>query len=287
MMTMKIGDLSWQYSVMGAGATLVFIHGLGNDSKSWSPLADELSLRYRIVAVDLPGYSATGADQRTPSIDELTAGLAELLDLLKIESYSVIGHSFGGAVAAHLVSAGPTQVRTLVLLAPGGLGTEISPVLSLLGSRMGGTLLSFAYRPSTKRVVEYLANQYREIDSTLERDAKRPNITEFMETYNHLALPSARSKLHRGLRSAIHSNTSLRRDWVLAACAETPTLIIWGSDDRIVPPWHAEQVKILMPRARLETITGAGHAPHRSHVRQTLEIMSAFLEAANPDAAGD
>jgi pimeloyl-ACP methyl ester carboxylesterase len=100
-------------------ATLVILHGLLDSSEGWSPLAEGVSCS--VVAFDLPGFGYSDLPERG-SVSGYARDVAEGLELLGIDRFTLVGHSLGGAVAAALAELVPDEATTLVLLAPAGFG---------------------------------------------------------------------------------------------------------------------------------------------------------------------
>lgn len=267
----EIDGASWRYRHSGSGEFIVLIHGLASDSATWGGFAQALATKYSVVSVDLPGFAISDRSEQVPSIGQLALGVDQLLHELGADSYVAVGHSFGGAVALHLAYLFPHQTRALVLIAPGGFGPEINPVVSLLGTPVGHRLLALAYRPSVSRAVARIANRYGHSESRPRR------IEELMATYTRLADPTARLRLRRSVRAAVAADTPDARSLTPMISPAIPTLIIWGTEDRVLPPWQLDRASALLPHARLRRIDGAGHTPQRSHPEQTLAAVEAFL----------
>lgn len=101
----------------GEGPDVLFVHGLGGTSNTWQPQHRALAPRYRLIRPDLPG-SGRSPLVGEPSLRELAAGLARLLDALGVERVALVGHSMGTVVCQYLAAAMGARVSRLALLGP-------------------------------------------------------------------------------------------------------------------------------------------------------------------------
>ena len=119
------------YRVVGAGTTVVLVHGLSGSWRWWEPVLEPLAERHRVHLLDLPRLG-----RQLPAA-ELTGWLGRWLDAAKLESVDLIGHSLGGLIAAELAAEQPHRVHGLALVAPAGIpcgSTVLSRSARLLGT---------------------------------------------------------------------------------------------------------------------------------------------------------
>jgi pimeloyl-ACP methyl ester carboxylesterase len=119
------------YRVVGAGKTVVLVHGLSGSWRWWEPILEPLAERRRVHLLDLPRLG-----RRLPAA-ELTGWLGRWLEAAKLESVDLIGHSLGGLIAAELAAEQPKRVHRLALVAPAGIpcgNTVLSRGVRLLGT---------------------------------------------------------------------------------------------------------------------------------------------------------
>ena len=119
--------LAWREA--GQGPALVFIHGMGGNSRNWETQYDVFSNRYRVIGWDAPGYGESD-DWPTdePTVRDYTSVIAAFLDALDIDAAHMVGHSFGGTLMPAFQKAHPGRVASMVLAQPvigsGPLGRE-------------------------------------------------------------------------------------------------------------------------------------------------------------------
>lgn len=112
----KINNLDIHYEELrGEGEPLLLIAGLGGDYSSWLPVADELAKDFRLILFDNRGAGRSSVPEAPYTIREMAADAANLLDILKIESAHLIGHSMGGYIAQEFAINYPERVKKLVL----------------------------------------------------------------------------------------------------------------------------------------------------------------------------
>ena len=136
------------FVLAGRGPALLLLHGLGCDHTTWSPVIDRLC-----PALHRHRPGPAGARRTRPSRGRTTAlggyanGMRDLLALLGIDKVTVVGHSFGGGVAMQFAYQFPQYTERLMLVAPGGLGREVNPLLRGLTLPGAGPALAVAASP--------------------------------------------------------------------------------------------------------------------------------------------
>ena len=113
----------------GQGPVLLLLHGLGCDHTTWEPVIDALARPYTVIAPDLLGHGRSAKPRADYSVGGYANGMRDLLTVLGIDKVTVVGHSFGGGVAMQFAYQFPERTERLVLVAPGGLGPEVSPAI--------------------------------------------------------------------------------------------------------------------------------------------------------------
>lgn len=218
----------------GEGVPIVFLHGLFGSSQSWAGLA--ASLGRPTVALDLPGFGESDlplSADLSAYVDDVAAALAQL----GVEGFELVGHSFGGAVAAALAQRVPDEVRSLLLLAPAGFGRIAQAEL--------------ATAPLLGRVVEAL----------MPRRLARRGIA-----CSRPLLDAAR----QATRALVAAGRETRR----AASYAGPVTALWGTDDHVVPPVHSRGVTATFPHAQVLLWTGMGHHPLAERHDALLDLLA-------------
>lgn len=264
----------WEVTEYGSGDPLLLVHGLGTDSSAWDRLAPLLAQQFRVITVDLPGYALNSHVAAVPSGDELAVGLNTLLERIDIDSAVFVGHSFGGAVALLAAHHFPGRCAGLALIAPGGFGVELNPVVPFMGTRAGAAMLRALYRPRASRTIERIA---RRVEARGDA-AEKVRISELMETYDRLRTEKAREQFRVSVRESLALSANIDRAQIVIN-PRIPILVLWGREDRVLPPWQAKNVSSLLPWSTVRLLDGRGHTPHRSDPQTVAREITAFADS--------
>ncbi len=262
------------YRMAGRGPALLFLHGIGDDSSTWLDLLASLSGDYTVIAPDLLGHGASAKPRADYSVAAYACGMRDLLTTLDIDRVTVVGHSLGGGVAMQFAYQFPERCERLVLVGSGGVGASVHPLLRLAAAPGAGLVMPLL---GTKPALAAMRG-FAELLRISEGLGLGPDLDYVLTRYVRLLQPSSRTAFLRTLRSVV--------DWrgqvvnMLDRCYLTegiPTLLVWGTDDVVVPSGHALRAHQAMPGSKLVLFEGAGHFPHRSDPNRFLEILREFL----------
>ena len=257
----------------GTGPPLLLVHGLLGYSFSWRFNLPVLAKRFTVFAPDLLG---AGFSERVPGMDCSMAAIAErLLQFLQgqgIEAFDLLGTSHGGAIAMMLAAlATPSNaVRRLILVDPAHPWSRPRPILIKLLSQRAGSALFRASLPVIRLTHEhYLRRMYG--------DPRRIS-------------PGTAEGYKAGLanRKAYEYPLSIVRCWredmrkleaALPRIAGIPTLLLWGSRDRVISPRTAGQLQRQFRNCRLLILEGVGHLPYEETPEEFNRAVLEFLES--------
>jgi len=258
-----------RYLRAGQGPALLLVHGLLGYSFSWRFAIPALAQHATVYAIDLPG---TGFSDRPPRLDcSLKASAERLLrfmDRAGLSSCDLLGTSHGGAVTMMAAALAPQRIRRLILVDP------VNP-WSTHGKRLTVFLSSFLIAPLFLR----LAPRVRILDEFYLRrmfgDPRRIP-PDSLEGYRKpMRIPGS---FEYGLAVAQSWNRDLRElELALPHIAHIPTLLIWGSLDRLVDPASAAQLKRQFSDCRLVRFEGAGHLPYEEVPAEFNRAVAGFL----------
>ena len=270
-MTIHGHDLSYVDS--GAGPAMLFIHGILGSQGQWTQLIASLQNDHRVIVPDLFGHGESDKPVGDYSLGAHAATLRDLLDRLGVERVTLVGHSLGGGIAMVFYYLFPERVERLVLVASGGLGREVNPVLR------SATL------PGAEWVLPVLASAWvraraEKAGRALSSVGWRPgtDITAIWHGFTSLADAASRRAFLATTRAVIDpgGQTVNAHDY-LPDTAPIPTLIVWGSRDRMIPAWHAINAQKSMPGCRVELFEGAGHFPHLDEPDRFADLVRDFI----------
>lgn len=242
---------------------MVALHGLFDCSLGWKHFA--AATRRPCLAFDLPGFGRSGmpAENRFPSYAQDVLGA---LDILGVENFSLVGHSFGGLVAAELSQRARDRTVNLTLLAPAGFGPV--PLAELLGGGALGRLARLGVPLGLSNPVSAAAI--------------------YMAVVSHGHLPE-RQLLGRVIRRAFTAapGAFAANEAIIAAARDPdgfahrpvgyagPVSVLWGTSDVLIPVSHATRVCEALPQAKLALWEGMGHHPQRERPEQLNDYLAA------------
>ena len=249
----NVRGIDIETTICGKGRDILFLH-----SGSW--LADEsafvaqLATIGRVVAPVHPGFGSTDAPARLTSVDDLAYLYLDLIDTLKLDNVLLVGASFGGWVAAEMVVKGDSPIAALALLGPFGVKA---------GGREDRTITDIFSTPDKEiaaRSYVEPARFHREVkDLTDDQLARRVRSRDALARYGwspYMHDPKLPGRLHR-VRAA--------------------SLILWGSQDRMVSESCVRLFAESLPNSRLITVEKAAHLPHLEQPDLVLAHLSLLL----------
>src|SRR6201991_356671 len=117
------------FRVAGSGPAILLIHGIGDNSTTWSTVQPKLAQRFTVIAPDLLGHGRSDKPRADYSVAAYANGMRDLLTVLDIEKATVVGHSLGGGVAMQFAYQFPERCERLVVVSSGGVSREVTPLL--------------------------------------------------------------------------------------------------------------------------------------------------------------
>jgi pimeloyl-ACP methyl ester carboxylesterase len=249
----------------------VLIHGWASSWQAVSPLLPQLSQRYRCLAIDLPGYGNSPRFADRTTIDKYADLVIELIKQSTEKPVVLVGHSMGGMISLTVALKAPQLVERMVLICP-----TISGKLSYL---INLTLTPFVWmeRFALTRTLVTVFEPMMGITDTLLRTplfADRSGISK--EAYELIKADTRRRDqgLIRAECFAAMRQHDLRGK---ITSIKTPSLVIWGMEDNVVPLRDASVVAREWPEADLRIIPNAGHWPQFETPDITERHVRAFL----------
>jgi pimeloyl-ACP methyl ester carboxylesterase len=262
----------------GDGPPLVLIHGITNSSQSWEPAMRLLARDFDVIAPDLPGHGDSDRQRGDHSLGGHACVMRDLLHVLEIERATVAGHSLGGGVAMQFSYQFPAMVERLVLVGSGGLGREVSPLIR-------SAALPFAEQVLPLLTARPLVDGVTAVAGLLGRVGLKPgaDLAEISRGIASLGDTERRAAFVRTVRSVMSPlGQRVTANDRLYLAAETPTLIVWGDRDPIIPLQHGIDAHALLPSSRLEVFEGAGHFPQLDDPLRFAELLTDFIAATEP-----
>ena len=263
------------YAESGSGTAVVMLHGGGPGASGVSNFArniDALARHYRVIVPDLPGYgrSTKSIDQSDP-FGSLADSIRGLLDALGIDCAALIGNSYGGAAALRLALDTPRRVSKLVLMGPGGIGTTRGLPTAGLNSLLdyyGGDGPSRAKLEQFIRT--YLVYDGASVPEELIDLRYQASVDPDVVANPPLRRPSGLWALRTLWRMDLTRDSRLRG-------LPTPTLVLWGRDDKVNKPSGGPLLLNMMPHAELVMCSRTGHWMQWERPDLFNELVADFL----------
>lgn len=243
-----------RYTSSGEGKPIVLLPGWGARIESYGVVPSVLSQRFRVIALDLPGFGESPVPNRPWSAHDYADFVAAFLRDLDPGPVALVGHSHGGRVSISFAARYPDRLDKLVLVDSAGIVPPrgLAYHLRVRAVKTGRWLLSAPpLAPIRDRATSAL---YRAAGSG---------------DYNAAMDPILRATLVRCV------NEDLRG---LLPTIPVPTLLVWGSNDRDTPLRDAKLIESLMPDAGLVVFEGAGHFSYLERPDQFCRIVGHFVE---------
>lgn len=249
---------------------LILIHGFISSNLIWSgtllPLANA---GFRVIAPDLPGYGYSDKPAHAHyTIQEQARAVQRLMDRLGIGTATIVGASYGGAIAATLALDYPERVERLILV--GAVSNdEAKKKLLLRISRFPivGDIVTPLFLGSRWILRKRMQSMYKRMGKP---------INERMVASRHHLLATANT--HRAMiRTARHwSAGRVERE---ASLIRQPTLLVWGDQDDHIPLDQAIRLRDSLPNARLIVFRNCGHLPPAEYPEKFVEVVANFCQA--------
>ena len=131
----------------GSGPAILLIHGIGDNSTTWSTVQSKLAQRFTVIAPDLLGHGKSDKPRADYSVAAYANGMRDLLSVLDIERVTVVGHSLGGGVAMQFAYQFPQLVDRLILVGAGGVTKDVNVALRIASLPMGSEALALLRLP--------------------------------------------------------------------------------------------------------------------------------------------
>ncbi|HTX47445.1 MAG TPA: alpha/beta fold hydrolase [Solirubrobacteraceae bacterium] len=261
---------------MGQGPDVLLIHGLGGTRASLFETAAALSGRYRVHAIDLPGFGssskpATGGYNARWFADVILG----LMDESGIERAHIVGNSMGGRIAIEAALVAPERVGALGLLCPAVAWVRrgLHPIVRLLRPEFG--MLPHAF--SRKLVASQFSSMIYDLDA-IDPSVGDLMVDEFRRIYHSAGARYAFLACARN----IYLEKPFGRGgfYPRLATLQHPALFIWGSHDPLVPCSFGRHVRKWLPSAEQLTIQNCGHVPQVERPEETNELLLGFFAEA-------
>jgi pimeloyl-ACP methyl ester carboxylesterase len=267
--SLEAAGLQIRFWRAGSGPALVLVHGLLGYSFSWRGVIPILAGENEVFALDMPG---AGFSECRAGLDFRLAGAARrllaFLDAAGVGSCDLVGSSYGGSTAAILAALVPSRIRSLVLVSPAN-------PWSMIGTKR----LALLRNPAVALLFPTLARAAHPMHRYFVRRMWGDSALVTQETLDGYTRPLVRRGVFEHASKIVQSwHDDMRElESTLPKIAGIPTLLVWGSKDRVVDLRSAEIIAERLPGARVAIMKGAGHLPYEENPEGFSQILREFL----------
>ena len=243
--------------------TVILLHGFGASLLTWEPWAAQLKADMRVIRFDLPGFGLTGPDPTGDYSDARSLQiLTALMDKLGVARASVVGNSIGGRIAWKFAAAHPERVDKLVLIAPDGFASK--------GFEYGKA----PEFPAAMKLMRYVLPTAAVKRSMVPAYGDAEFMSDLLVTrYRDLMLaPGVRDAMLARMSQSI-----LVPPEAFLKSIQTPTLLVWGEKDQMIPFANSKDYLRLLPHATITSFPRLGHLPFEEAPGESLMPVRAFL----------
>jgi pimeloyl-ACP methyl ester carboxylesterase len=266
------------FRLEGEGPVVVLIHGITGRSDQWEPAIDHLAADHTVLAPDLLGHGESAKPRGDYSLGAYASAVRDIMVALGHDRATIVGHSLGGGIAMQFAYQFPERIERLVLVDSGGLGREVHPMLraaTLPGSELVLPLLTHAT----------LLAGGASIGRGLGRLGLQAGIdmAEISRGFASLGNTEARHAFIQTMRAVLDPGgqrvSALDR---LYLTEDLPSLLVWGSNDPVIPVDHGRAAHELMPGSRFELLDGVGHFPQLEAPYEFGRLLADFVAETEP-----
>jgi pimeloyl-ACP methyl ester carboxylesterase len=238
----------------GEGTPFVYLHSTLGESFLWFPFYQAWARQFRVLVPTHPGFGQSGGFEQIDSIEDMAFHYVELFDALGLDEVVLGGVSLGGWIAAEFAVRWPERVKRLWIADAPGLWVDEEPLPDLFRIMQD--------RAAVRRLLFHDPESY--MAKLVIQD--NPDEQRMLSAYQNMTVlarlvwerpydPKLPERLHR------------------VGC---PVLLVWGADDRLVPPAYGEAYRRHLPQAELKRIPECGHLPMFEREAEFVETVASF-----------
>lgn len=255
------------------GQTLVLLHGSNASLHTWEPWVNELADTFFIVTIDLPGHGLTGpitGDDYT--YEGMSAFVKEFAEALSLAPFALGGNSMGGGVTLAYTLKHPDDVTHMILV--DAAGTKLPAEAA---NKVDYPLaFDLAGRWYTDWIIENVTPRNLAAEGLRKSTSVQEIITEEMIDRYWELVRHPGNRRATGLRFAWYRQNGSRE--LQIDNMQTPALIIWGDEDKLIPVETAHAMHRRLENSQLKIFTGVGHLPMEEVAVESAAEVRRFLE---------
>jgi pimeloyl-ACP methyl ester carboxylesterase len=235
----------------GSGEPLLFLHGAGGVA-AWMPFLDQLSDSFDVIVPDHPTYGRSDEPDWVEDVADVAYFYMDFLENNGLENVHVVGQSMGGWIALEMAIRNTSRIKTLTLVGSAGIrikGQPAADIFILNDEELTRTLLVDEGRIQALLAMELSEDQQ---DTLIKNKVATARLGWQPRLFN----PRLRKWMHR---------------------IDVPTHIIWGTEDKVIPPSYAAEFQSLISGSKVTMIDKCGHLPNIERTEAFVEAVGGFL----------
>jgi len=240
----------------GTGTPFVYLHSTLGESVRWLPFFETWSRRFRVLAPMHPGFGPSTDFEHIDTIEDMAFHYVELFDALGLEEVMLGGVSLGGWIAAEFAIRWPERVKCLWIADAPGFWVDEQPLPDLFRIMQDrDSLRELLFHDPTSYIARMVISD--KADEELMLIAYRQMTVLARLMWERPYSPKLGERLRR---------------------VQCPTLLLWGANDRLVPPAYGEAYRKHLPGAEFKLIPDCGHLPMFERETEFVEAITSFCE---------
>lgn len=255
----KIADNKIRYLEAGkSDETIVLIHGLGASAERWKDVIPYFSKKYHVVIPDLIGFGYSDKPITDYTVNFFVKFLFDFLDSLGIKKCTMIGSSLGGQIATEFIMQYNQILKKMILVSPSGFMEYSTPALE--------AYITVSLNPderNAKKAFEMMYGPNSGIESVANDFLSRLKIPGAQEAFISTLMHVSRAKI----------------DCKKLSSLSIPTLIIWGTQDVVIPPVNAKSFFSCLTNCSYVEMAECGHVPYVDQPENFSNIVLEFLRS--------
>jgi pimeloyl-ACP methyl ester carboxylesterase len=240
-----IQDTLVNYSDKGRGQVLVCVHGWMHSLSSYAELTNDLQSNYRVIALDLPNFGASQVTEKIITIEQYANFVAAFVAKLKLENYTLVGHSMGCQINIYGVGNKILTPQKMILLSPAGIRSSHRAAKKTL-KLVASLVKNFVPKSYKTKFYKMIGSDYN------------PDLSDVHKKI-----------ISKTLDTDVQAGASL---------VTIPTLIINGDADLQTPYWMAETFAREIKDAKLEIIPAGDHWVHQKSPKIIAGLIKGFVK---------
>jgi len=258
----EAGGVKWHYVEAGAGETVVFLHGLPESWFSWHYQIEEVSQKYRVIAVDLKGYGQSDKSDGDYTAQGVANELIALFDAIGLERFSLVTHDWGSLIGDRIAGTIPHRIVKYVRMQAPVLKVDPAnhPQFELfknqdLARGIMSEARAFIAKVYESRTVQKISDEDME---GIIFEFSRPGVAEAVPRYfRDFTMESEDIRLARFKKMTF------------------PVLVLQGEKDPAQPLWYFEGIETVFPDVKFQIVRDAGHF---TELEKPNEVSKAILD---------